>query len=133
MCLFDYLKHCQTWNTSFSSAGAGGSIMSGLKFLDILAIWLTRGIFLTLAQWFTYWNCCTINTAASAHFFTIPGDNSLIHPICTIVVLTNIGNFYNSNIRIQKWLSKAIEILTLKSLDGCAFFKKIKALILRFS
>ena len=124
MCLFDYLKQSQTWNTSFSCTGAVGSIKRWLKFFNLLVIRVTWWIFLSLAQWFTCWKHCTINKVASALFPTIPCDNSLIHPIGTIVVSTNIDNCYDNNIKIQKWLLRAIKILALNILDGCVIFKK---------
>lgn len=122
MCLLDYLKQSQTWNASFSCTGAGGFIKRWLSFLDLLAIWVTRGNFLTLTQWFTCWNHYTINKLASAHFLTIPCDNSLIYPICTIIVLTSIGDCYKNNIRMQKWLLRAVKISLLETFDWCAFF-----------
>ena len=47
------------------------------------------------------WLDFDINRAASAHFFTIPCDNSLIHPIYTIVVLANIGICCNKKVVVK--------------------------------
>ena len=110
MCLFDYLKQSQTWDTSFSFTGASGSIKRWLKFLDILASWITHWIFLTLTQRFTCRNLYTINNVVYTHCGAITCDNSLIYPICTIAILATIDNFYNNNIRMQKWLLRAVTI-----------------------